>query len=189
MELTNKQQKIFDFVKMAHSGQVRKYTGEAYWHHLIAVAQTVKEHCPDDFGLVEIALCHDLLEDTDITDIRLASVLKDFGYTPEETLFITRGVLALTDVWDTKAYPQLNRSLRKKWEADRLGKIHSEYQTVKYADLIDNVISICRHDKKFAKVFLKEAYDIIAGMRMGNLGLLFKCYATLKTEERGLNSW
>lgn len=53
---------LIRYVGLKHQLQVRKYTHEPYFNHLISVAEMV-----DDIGdlFYEIGLCHDLLEDTD----------------------------------------------------------------------------------------------------------------------------
>lgn len=187
MKLTSRQEMLLQFVKTSHGDQVRKYTCEPYWHHVVCVAEIVNEFCPDDFGLIEIAFCHDLFEDTSVTNDGLVKALQESGYEPVELLFITRGVLALTDVWTSDSHPYWNRSTRKSWEADRLGKIYKEYQSVKYADLIDNTRSIVEHDKGFAKKYLAEKRDILEVMRTGNLPLLIKCYNVLLDAESKLS--
>lgn len=183
MNLSESQQQVLEFVKIAHGDQVRKYTGEPYWHHLVSVAKIVNKYCPNDFGMIEIALCHDLFEDTVFKHDHLVTALRKYGYDEEEITFITRGVIALTDVWTHESHPDWNRATRKEWECNRLSKIYKKYQTIKYADIIDNTISIIQHDKGFAKKYLQEKRNIIDVMRLGNLDLLIKCYKTLIESE------
>ena len=175
MTLTDRQQKFLVFVKQKHEGQVRKYTGEPYYTHLLSVAETVSKVLPDYTLAVEIALGHDLLEDTDCTSLDLYRKLRSIGYGSTESAVISTGVVALTDVYIKDDYPDLNRKARKQLEAQRLGKIDFVAQTIKYADLLDNGSSIGQHDPGFAKVYLQEKADILAVMDKGDKGLFELC--------------
>jgi hypothetical protein len=81
-------------------------------------------------------------------------------------------------VFTKEDYPHLNRAKRKENEANRLGKIKSISQSVKYADLIDNTISIFEHGKDFTEIYLKEKDAILKVMNKGNQSL-FKLAFTL----------
>ena len=58
--------RVLQFATQAHAGQKRKYTGDDYIVHPVAVAQIVR-----DFGgsvdQQAAALLHDVVEDTDVT--------------------------------------------------------------------------------------------------------------------------
>jgi len=177
MILTDRQEKLLEFVKEQHGEQVRKYTGEPYWHHLVSVAQIVSKYEPDG---IEIALCHDLFEDTKCTKTCLYEHLTENGYKHSEAIIIRNCVVDLTDVFTTENYPKLNREERKKREAERLGTIYELSQSVKYADLTDNTSSIVKHDKGFAKKYLQEKIRILDQMRNGNINLLIDCCHILK---------
>ena len=59
--------RALEFAAKAHEGQVRKYTGEPYITHPMAVAEMLLEH-GIEFGAMHIAaLLHDTVEDTDVT--------------------------------------------------------------------------------------------------------------------------
>jgi len=185
MNLTARQVGLFEFVKEAHRGQLRKYTGEPYHTHPLAVAEIVSKY-DDTPGLIEIALCHDLFEDTQCNENDLRCVLRELGYNLDERDYIVYGVWSLTDEFTSKIYTKDNRATRKQWEANRLSKIYSDYQSVKYADLIHNTESIVQFDKGFAKKYLAEKRDMLDVMRNGNLDLLMDCYGTLLKAEREL---
>jgi (p)ppGpp synthase/HD superfamily hydrolase len=172
MELTYKQKGLLTFVQRAHGEQVRKYTGEPYWTHPLAVAEILTEYCsPEALGLIEIALCHDTpLEAADITQ-----ALNEIGYEPLLVEYIVQGVEALTDVYTHKAYPYLNRKARKILETKRLAGIRGGYQTVKYADLLHNTGSIVAHDASFAKEYLREKAQMLRVMDQGNRQLYIEC--------------
>ena len=124
MKLTARQQVLLEFVKTQHTyrsrtpeGAFRKYTGEPYWHHVVSVAQRVTYlHL-----LTEIALCHDLLEDTWCTAPELLSLKYDVNI----AMWILQGVIDLTDVYTKENFPLLNRRDRKQREAVRLGDASS----------------------------------------------------------------
>lgn len=177
MKLNDKQTLLFEFVKTKHKDQKRKYTGEPYFNHLHNVAEIVSLH---EMGCIEIALCHDLFEDTDCTFNELYKKLTDIGYDRKTSYDICSCVNELTDVFTSEEYPYLNRGKRKENEANRLGKISRISQTVKYADLIDNTSSITEHDKDFAKVYLKEKEAILKVMNQGNQILYTICRKVLE---------
>lgn len=186
MELNLRQDFLLDFVRFAHGQQVRKYTNEPYWTHPYKVAELV---APFDDGtnmLIEIALLHDVLEDTKLTDVDIVNHLLLIGYTMAEARIIERGVIALTDVYTSESFDHMNRKQRKEFEAHRLKKIHWEFQTVKYADLIHNTESIVKHDPNFAKKYLQEKRYILNLMRSGHLDLFVECYKTLIEGESDL---
>lgn len=178
MTLTERQKKLLDFVKKQHGDQVRKYNGEPYWQHLVSVAEIASKHMD---GAIEIAFCHDLLEDTACTYQELQKFLHENGYNKKEAKEICDVTKELTDVYIKEDYPNLNRKIRKQKEAKRLGKISVLGQSIKYADLIDNTASIVENDRQFAKVYLREAVDILDQMRKGNIHLLMDCCYSIKS--------
>lgn len=184
MELTEKQQKLLDYVKDMHmnyalepENRFRKYTGEEYWTHPLAVARIVGKYEPD---AVEMALCHDLFEDTHSNFTKLHEELLRIGYSENKAIKICIGVQELTNIFKTQKYPMLNRATRKAQEAKRLGTIGYLPQCVKYADIIHNGRTISMKDKSFAKLYLNEAIDILNVMRDGNINLLVECAYTIK---------
>ena len=128
----------------AHEGQVRKYTGEAYITHPMAVAETLLEYGIEDPEMHAAALLHDVVEDTEMT---IEDVRAEFGV---RVSIIVNGLTKLE-------LPGVPRAKRKQIEALRLAKASASVQTIKYADLLHNMKSIVVHDPKFAKVFLREA--------------------------------
>ena len=173
--LTPRQQGLLKFVKDCHGDQKRKYTGEPYWHHVVEVAEIVSEYIKD-WLVLEIALCHDLFEDTKCDRTALIMSLLGFGYGSHEASTIANGVFELTDEYTKENYPELNRQQRKLKEAERLSIIKPEVQSVKYADLISNTTSIVNHDTAFAKTYLQENKAILDCMIDGNIDLRTNCY-------------
>ena len=177
--LSQQQQSLFEFVKVQHGTQLRKYTNLPYCTHLVNVAEIVSKHVSDEVS-VEIALCHDLFEDTECREFDLSAVLLQIGYEHRIVSQIVSGVWALTDVYTSTAFPAINRLERKRLEAIRLGTIPHFAQNVKYADLIDNSGSIVTYDKGFAKVYMREKEFILENMRSGDPKLFRLCCETLK---------
>jgi (p)ppGpp synthase/HD superfamily hydrolase len=187
LQLTERQDKLLGYVRFFHGSQVRKYTGEPYWTHPLAVAKLVRQHA-NEYLVFEIALCHDLLEDTECTEVLLLEILISIGYTVFESYNIVKATVELTDVYTHERFPNLNRQMRKANEAIRLGTVSDIAQNVKFADLIDNTISIVRHDKGFAKVYLKEKERVLTHMHGGNAMLRTMCQLSLKDSIQQLNS-
>lgn len=164
-----RQKKLLDFVTIQHGEQKRKYTGEPYTVHLIAVAE-----CAEANGLefgYEIGLCHDLFEDTPCNDQQLRNALQEYGYNARETDFILQGTWDLTDKFISSDYPNFNRKQRKTMEVERLSTISPNSQSIKYCDLIDNTKSIVQHDKGFARIYLAEKSNLLKVMNQGNQSL------------------
>lgn len=172
MILSPQQKKLFEFVTKCHGTQVRKYTKEPYTNHLLNVAQIVVDF---DSTCVEIALCHDLFEDTDCNFSQLFDHMVSLGYSREYSYDVCTCVQELTDVYTAKEHPYLNRRKRKKAEAKRLSTISSRSKTVKYADLIDNTKDILTHDKDFGEVYIVEAKELIDLCVGGNVDLYKIC--------------
>lgn len=157
---------IRDFADQAHGTQVRKYTGERYITHPVRVMETVRE-INTEVTLLAAALLHDVLEDTpvkaDDMELALRTVLP-----PAQAQKVVQMVIELTDIFIKKDFPRLNRRTRKQREAVRLSSVSPEAQTIKYADIIDNVTDIVNQDADFARVFIHEAKGILDGMTTGH---------------------
>lgn len=172
MRLTERQLTLLEFVKEQHGEQKRKYTHEPYWEHPYAVAKLIQPYITDEgFLQTEIALCHDLFEDTECDISSLSQFLKANGYSVDEARDIAFGTHYLTDKYTRENFPQFNRAERKRFEAIRLGSVPGHIQTVKYADLIENTSSIVIHDPGFAKTYLDEKKELLKLMRDGDFDL------------------
>jgi len=155
---------ILDFANSAHRGQKRKYTGEDYIEHPIAVALAVREQFPDDSSMVCAALLHDVLEDTDVDHAQLRAFLHRTcdSLAAERILKL---VVELTDVYTNEDFEYLNRAERKRREAERLRSVSYEAQCIKRADIADNSLTINEHDPKFAEVFKSEKAFLLSLMQ------------------------
>ena len=155
---------ILDFANSAHRGQKRKYTGEDYIEHPIAVALAVREQFPDDSSMVCASLLHDVLEDTDVDHAQLRAFLhRTCNSLAAER--ILKLVVELTDVYTNEDFEYLNRAERKRREAERLRSVSYEAQCIKRADISDNSLSIIEHDPKFAEVFNSEKAFLLSLMQ------------------------
>ena len=179
MILLDRQVKLLDFVKEAHKDQLRKYTEEPYATHLQSVADKVAPYVNKYPLIWEIAICHDLYEDTEIKYRDLYPNLVEFGYLDSETTTICHGVNDLTDHYTSERYPKWNRSRRKEFETIRLSEIPPRSQTVKYADLIDNTSSIVDYDPKFAVTYLQEKEMYLKVMIKGEWDLFMQAVYVL----------
>ena len=186
--MSKTQAEILDFIKefadKAHGEQVRKYTGERYITHPLRVMETVRKY-NDDICVLAAALLHDVLEDTPVKahaiESSLLSVLE-----PQQVQEILRFVTELTDVFIKDNFPRMNRRMRKQKEGQRLSTVSPEAQTIKYADIIDNVTDIVSQDADFARVFVREAHGFLQVMKSGDprlrthaLQLVDDCLASL----------
>ena len=145
------------FAKAAHEsvGQRRKYTGEPYIVHPMAVAELVRSvpHTPQ---MVAAAYLHDVVEDTPVT---IEEVRVEFG--PE----VGELVDWLTDV----SRPEDgNRRVRKELDRQHLAKAPPAAQTIKLADLIDNTLTIREHDPSFWRVYRREKQALLEVLTAGD---------------------
>jgi (p)ppGpp synthase/HD superfamily hydrolase len=160
---------ILEFVTEKHKGQVRKYTEEPYINHLVRVASNFEK----DSYLYNLALCHDLYEDTDCNSNELKEMLLDNDFEEKEIKRLLWGIRELTDEYTKENYPELNRNQRKNQELKRLETIPQNSMTVKYADLIDNC-DIVLYDKSFGKIYLQEKFEILKHCKQGDFNLYYK---------------
>jgi len=139
------------FATKFHEGQVRKYTGEPYITHPLAVAELFKESFPD-FATDEAyiaAILHDCVEDTECT---YGDIIKGFGET------VAAYVWFLTKPEEFVG----NRRLRKALDIARLKEAPEVVKAIKLCDLMHNSLSIEEHDPKFWKTFKKESLELIS---------------------------
>ncbi len=143
------------FATRAHAGQVRKFTGDPYIVHPVAVAALLRgrEHCAE---VVAAGLLHDTIEDCVVTDAVLA---EHFG-----------GDVAALVVQVAKVSTKAdgNRAARIARDRAHLATISPAGQTVKLADIIDNTATIAQRDPAFAAVYLAEKRDLLPVLRGGD---------------------
>lgn len=177
MENTEVLGRVRGFAAKAHEGQVRKYSGEDFMEHPARVMELCREYT-DKVTVLAAALLHDVLEDTDTTEREMLDFLTEAMGTVQarKTLLLVK---ELTDEYTKEAYPQWNRDKRKYMESERLRRISGDAQTVKYADLIDNIPDMTDKDPEFARRYLQEARVLIDKMIKGNEKLRFRARKTV----------
>lgn len=160
-------QMIFDAIIFAtnkHHGQLRKYTGEPYIVHPLAVAKLVSSCLNVTTDMIIASIFHDLKEDTDVS---LKEIETRFGKRVAEL------VEMLTDFSKPK---DGNRAERKMIDREHTAKAHPDAKTIKLADLIDNTKSIVEHAPDFAKVYLEEKRLLLEVLKEGDSRLLEIAY-------------
>ncbi len=148
------------FAILAHEsiGQKRKYTGEPYYVHPIAVC-TIVETVTHDPIVRAAALLHDVVEDTPVT---IELVRHQFG---------DKAADLVADLTDVSRPEDGNRAIRKALDRQHSALACADAQTIKLADLIDNSKSILKHDPKFARVYIKEKIELLKVLTKGNAQL------------------
>lgn len=170
MDLLNK---ALNFAKVAHGTQKRKYTGEPYIVHPIAVMEMVRgvEHTKD---MLAAALLHDVVEDTPVT---IDDIKQEFG----------NGIAELVGwLTDVSRPEDGNRAIRKEIDRKHLAEAPEAAQTIKLADLIDNTASIVEYAPGFARVYLKEKRSLLEVLKKGNQVLWVTAKQLLVSSEKKL---
>ena len=162
---TDRQAQLSYWISQQHQGQMVKRTTRPYFEHLQTVAEMAAPFAELGF---EVGLCHDLLEKTSVAAKDFYRALVRFGYQPDEADVIHSQVTELTDVYHKTAYPDLNKQERKELEARRLAEISPGAQTVKYADLIDNIAWVQRYDPNNAGRYLARKKTLLLSLNRGN---------------------
>ena len=163
--------KAASFAAEAHTGQFRKYTGEPYIVHPLAVGKMIA-----DFGgtpaMIMASYLHDTIED--VEHITNAVITLNFGDEVEE----------FVDGMTKRSYPKAkNRAERKEQERIRLSQTPGEVQSIKYADIIDNTKTIVQYDHKFGAVYLEEAIALLEVMTQGIPALRQLAIAQIEAEK------
>lgn len=140
---------VANYAAMAHAGQVRKYSGEAYICHPQQVAGIVASLLPGDAEALVLAYLHDVAEDTDFS---LEDISAAFGRD------VARGVGFLTKI----EYPGMNRAEKLVAYAEQLASAPANVQVVKIADMLSNLSSISVHDPKFGVVYAEEKLLVLS---------------------------
>ena len=156
----------YRFAKKAHGHQKRRYTGEPYINHPVAVAKLVMTAEYYDCDMLCAAMLHDTIEDTFITWDDIAA--SGLAY-PVADL-----VIELSDVSKPE---DGNRAARKAMDREYLSKVSDMAKTIKLADLIDNSLDIMKWDSSFTKVYMKEKALLLDVLVGGDEGLMKKATA------------
>jgi guanosine-3',5'-bis(diphosphate) 3'-pyrophosphohydrolase len=118
----------YAFAERWHDGQKRKGAkAEPFIQHPLRVTQRLASHGIEDPTVLNAALLHDVIEDTDCSHETIAS---EFGET------VLRIVLEVTD---DKA---LLKSERKQRQVERAEYLSPEASLIRLADKIDNIATL-----------------------------------------------
>lgn len=144
------------FMVAAHCGvgQVRKYTGEDYFHHPEEVLQLLLTYDEPTLDMQVAALLHDVIEDT---NVKIEQIRRIFG------MAIAQMVYELSDVSKPE---DGNRATRKRLDREHIGRASRKSMRIKCADLLSNSKSIVERDVSFAKTYLVEKLLILNEIRM-----------------------
>jgi hypothetical protein len=158
-----------DYASYAHAriNHKRKYTGQPYQVHLKSVVQILHQ-VTDDQNVLAAAWLHDTVEDTGATHHQIE---EQFGKQ------VAALVYQLTDI---SRPGDGNRAYRKALDRAHLAQASNEAKTIKLADIIDNTRDICKHDEKFARVYVSEIGDLLDVLQGGDPGLLSQAQKTLE---------
>lgn len=164
--MTNRLDKAIEFATRAHGAQKRKYTGEPYVTHPIAVMRLV-ETVPHTEEMLIAAVLHDTVEDTDVT---IEDIKREFGAK------VARYVDGLTDVSKPE---DGNRAERKALDRAHMAEQCPEVKTIKLADLIHNTASIAHHDPSFWKVYKEEKIALLKVLSEADPTLMHRAQSQL----------
>lgn len=159
-------QEAYNFSKNSHNGQVRKYTGVPYFHHIKDVVSIVEDvlynrgEFHNDFAkhIFSIAYLHDVVEYCNVTFEEISS---KFGSE------ICEGVRLLSNL------EKGNRKHRKSMERQRLSVSPNYIQMIKCADIISNVRDIVKYDYEFSKVYIDEKRELLDVMLNAGDDIMF----------------
>lgn len=140
------------FATEAHEGQTRKYTGEPYITHPMAVAKMVSDF-GGDFNQVIAAYLHDTVED--VNRVTNQIIHANFG---DDIGMLVHGMTK-------NIYPEGTKRVDKKAaEAKRLAATDPRVQFIKGCDITHNSGTIIQHDVKFGALYLQENMNAVTLM-------------------------
>ena len=117
--------------------------------------------------MIAAAWLHDVVEDTPITVVDIEA---EFGLEVACLVSMVTDVSSLSDG---------NRDIRKGIDRIHLACASPKAQTIKYADILDNITDIVTYDPHFAKVYINEKSKLMAIMNGGALELFSKAWAAI----------
>lgn len=150
--------KAREFATQAHAGQKRKYSGQPYIVHPIAVAELVAT-VTEDQEVIAAALLHDTVEDTPVTIDEI------------EACFGPRVAALVSDLTDVSRKEDGNRAARRAIDRAHTALASPDAKTIKLCDLIDNTRTIVRDDPGFARIYMAEKRLMLEVLKEGHAGL------------------
>ncbi|MBT1686093.1 HD domain-containing protein [Dawidia soli] len=168
---------VRDFANRAHGDQRRRYVDDPYIVHPVRVMEICRAYT-QDIATLCAALLHDVLEDTPVREAAIRTFLETL-MAEADVARTLQMVVELTDVYTHERHPRMKRKERRAREAERLGTVSAEAQTVKYADILDNTADIAQNDPNFAPVYARECQAIVNAMDRGDADLRRRAVAAL----------
>lgn len=162
------------FATIAHSEQIRKYTGTPYIYHPIRVA--CKYAMRDDATEAGFCACigHDLLEDTDIS---MNELVTEFGREVSDLVY------GLTN--PSKGSP-LSREERKKWDRDHISQQSRQVKIIKLIDRIDNLNEMSLAESGFIWKYCRESRLLAEVLKDADLELYNELIQTIENLEKSV---
>ena len=161
-------ERAIEFATKAHKGQFRKYTGEPYITHPLAVMEIVRGVPGHTQEMLVAAVLHDVVEDTDVS---LMEIQEEFGNVVSDL------VLHLTDISKPE---DGNRLKRKRKDAEWYAQGSAEAQTIKVADFIDNTKDIAQNDPRFWEVYKMEKLYALDLLQEADVDLWHQAHIIIK---------
>lgn len=156
--MTDLETRALQFAALAHEGQKRKYTGEPYINHPIAVAELVRG-AGGTPAMIAAAYLHDVVEDCGVSQ---SDVSIEFGFDVSALVYyLTDASIGMTG----------NRKARKEIDRAKLAKAPPAAKTIKLADLIDNTKTIADRDPKFWEIYREEKRLLLDVLQEGDRDL------------------
>lgn len=151
-------EKAILFGRYVHRNQVRKGSGEAYWHHTERVGNWANK-----LGLAEDvvvgAYLHDTIEDQEVTVELLTALFNER---------VAKNVWWLSD---QSKLSDGNRKVRKAIDRAHIAQAPAYIKTVKLIDSMDNLLDIQVTDPDFAQVYFREKRDLLEVLTEGDAGV------------------
>lgn len=165
-----------DYAIEAHGDQKRKYTGEPYWHHCQAVAQTMIRYSADS-ATIAAAWLHDTIEDTPVTYLGLVT---EFGYEIADLVL---------EVSNVSRRIHGTRVMRKRLDLQYIAGASWRGQMIKCGDIDHNIPSIVEHDLDFAQTYVPEKrvmMERMTSIRNACFPIWDLAYKTVRKGERDI---
>lgn len=145
------------FAKRAHEavGQTRKGSGDNYVTHLDGVARRIYE-AGGDTPSIQAAYLHDTVEDTGAT---LGDIAEHFGPEVAHLVFYTSEVSRPEDGL---------RADRKNLDREHYSCGPPRSQSIKLADMLDNLSNLTTLKPSFARTYLEEKRDLAKALKLGD---------------------
>lgn len=147
----NQLERVEEFIKEKHQGQVRRGSGEPYYHHPERVAATVSRYT-DQPVMIMAALLHDTLEDTDTTEKDIEELSAPHG---KEVLSLVK---ELTSFKDDPIYKEFGKA---EYLARKMSRMSKSALLIKLADRLDNVSDLESNPKEWSTRYAKETEVIL----------------------------